>query len=169
MAKVKATKPALSGPQKAMHNRVSYLYQAAVYLATNQQQPEDEQKENTAGMPRKEEDNAQNHAKNISRQYVSELRSITHKVQLRMSPDMKHSICKNCDSLLQDGSTCISEIENKSKGGRKAWADVLLRKCTTCGKETRTPLLLQRQKRKLHRLAEDELKSKTEGNDKLGS
>lgn len=164
MGKAKATKPALSGPQKAMHSRVSYLYQAAIHLAINQPDHEDKQQENTAGIPRKAEDNPKTYTGNMSRRYVSEMRSITQKAQLRMSPDMKHSICKNCDSLLLEGSTCISVVENKSKGGRKSWADILLRKCTACGKETRIPLALKRQKRKHHRLSEDPLESKPEAN-----
>jgi ribonuclease P protein subunit RPR2 len=61
---------------------------------------------------------------------------------------MKHSICKNCDTMLTDGSTCSIEVENKSKGGKKPWADVLVRKCNTCGFTRRYPMAAKRQKRK---------------------
>jgi ribonuclease P protein subunit RPR2 len=78
---------------------------------------------------------------------------------------MKHSICKNCDTMLIDGSTCTNEVENKSKGGKKRWADVLVRKCNTCGLEKRFPIGAERQKRRPHRTKE----IKTPGDDKQGA
>jgi ribonuclease P protein subunit RPR2 len=163
MAKAKSIKLAITGPQKAMHSRVSYLYQVAAHLETHQQQlhHRDRQVEIVHPDPEQSVENLQSSpvskiyphddAKNISRRLVSELRSIALKAQLRISPEMKHSICKNCDTLLVNGSTLTSQIENKSKAGKKPWADVLVRKCTICGHETRTPVALQRQKRRPER------------------
>lgn len=160
MGKAKVAKPSLTGPQKAMHSRVSYLYQAATYLAT-QQQPSSERAEDASADTHSPPQHPQ--APNVpqkvmSRQIVNQLRSIVLKAQLRPTPEVKHSICKNCDTLLLEGSTCVTTVENKSRNGRKPWADVLLRRCMVCEKEARTPLAAQRQKRKTLRLPEDATK-----------
>jgi ribonuclease P protein subunit RPR2 len=157
MGKIKGIKADISGPQKAMHSRVSYLYQAATYLATHEQHSMQEHVEKEVTEPTKDEGlSPSDNSRIISRHFVSDLRSITLKAQLRMSPDMKQSICKNCDTLLMEGSTCITTVENKSNGGKKPWADVLLRKCTICSKETRTPLASRRQERKPLRLSSND-------------
>jgi ribonuclease P protein subunit RPR2 len=155
MAKGKASKGAGSVPNKALHSRVSYLYQAAAYLATQQQ--------HSTTIPTTEPQGAQPIAKteniprgnsdldSASRRLISDLRAVSHKIQMRISPAMKHSVCKNCDSMLIDGSTCTNEVENKSKGGKKLWADVLVRKCNTCGFEKRFPIGAERQKRRPQR------------------
>jgi ribonuclease P protein subunit RPR2 len=151
MAKAKTSKGAGSVPNKALHSRVSYLYQAAASLATQQQHSRvittqnGQSTETTVNDPQTESP-----LKPASRRLVSDLRSVSLKVQMRMSPAMKHSICKNCDTMLIDGSTCTNEVENKSKGGKKQWADVLVRKCNTCGFEKRFPIGAERQKRRPH-------------------
>jgi ribonuclease P protein subunit RPR2 len=155
MAKAKTSKGAGSVPNKALHSRVSYLYQAAAYLATQQQHSRvittqnGQSTEMTVNDPQTESP-----LKPASRRLVSDLRSVSLKVQMRMSPAMKHSICKNCDTMLIDGSTCTNEVENKSKGGKKQWADALVRKCNTCGFEKRFPIGAERQKRRPHRTKE---------------
>lgn len=67
---------------------------------------------------------------------------------------MKHSICKYCDSLLIEGETSSSVVENKSKGGQKPWADVLVVKCHTCEGVKRFPAQAPRQKRRPMRVKE---------------
>ena len=87
----------------------------------------------------------------MSRRLATDLRAVSLKTRIRLTPAVKRSICKFCDSALIDGQTCTSEIENKSKAARKPWADVLVRKCHTCGRERRYPLSAARPKRKTER------------------
>lgn len=163
MAKAKNPKASGSVPNKALHSRVSYLYQAAAYLATHSEERENRDKESQEELPEGKggepapwansgDSNSQETStpplEPVSRRLVSDLRSVSLKAQLRMAPTMKHLICKNCDSLLLDGSTSSVGIENKSRGGKKPWADVLVRKCGTCGTERRYPLAAKKQKRK---------------------
>lgn len=75
-----------------------------------------------------------------SRRFVSHIRTISLKSQIRLSPGMKHSFCSHCESLLLPGSTSTSEIENRSRGGRKPWADVLIVTCKLCGTIKRYPI-----------------------------
>lgn len=170
MGKVKASKGAGKIPNKAMHSRVSYLFQAATYLATQHSKaPEalvesstnrgsDAQAYGAMGMA-KAEMRAPSDSKALlqpaSRRFISDLRAVSLKAQMRMSPGMKHTVCKNCDTLLVDGSTCTSQVENKSKEGKKPWADVLLRKCNTCGMVRRFPVAAERQKRRPQRSTQD--------------
>ncbi|WEW61423.1 ribonuclease P subunit [Emydomyces testavorans] len=80
----------------------------------------------------------------LARQYASQLKTVSLKSQLRLPRSIKHSLCKRCDTLLIPGSTCSKYIENKSRGGKKPWADVLVVKCGVCGTAKRYP---QSQKR----------------------
>jgi ribonuclease P protein subunit RPR2 len=66
---------------------------------------------------------------------------------------MKQRICKFCDAVLIEGDSCASSVDNKSKFGKKPWADVLVRKCNTCKRERRYPIGSTRQKRKTLRAA----------------
>jgi ribonuclease P protein subunit RPR2 len=181
MAKAKS----LNGPNvpnKALHSRVSYLYQAANYLATLNQdssvtrksERQSEGRTNPSGhesqnfedssqkkihhhgadTDKQDEQHAESHttlASTMSRKLLSDLQTVSLKMQIRLSPAMKHTICKRCDTLLIDGCTCVMEVENKSKNGRKPWADVLVRKCTNCGCERRFPLAVERQPRRPQR------------------
>jgi ribonuclease P protein subunit RPR2 len=147
MAKSKASKGAGGITNKALHSRVSFLYQAAAYLGTQTL----ENSNNAACTDTHEDDirsPSQTLSQTLSRRCISDLRSVTLKTQIRLSPSIKNSICKRCDVLLLDGSTCASEIENKSKGGRKPWADVLVRRCKSCGYERRFPYGAKRQARR---------------------
>lgn len=145
-------------PNKVLHSRVSYLYQAASYLATHD--PKDlststatsqvaESEQMKSKKPAEQLPEIQLHS--VARRMVSDLRTVSQKVQIRLSPAMKHSFCKKCDTILVEGSTCVNRIENKSKGGRKPWADILVRKCNCCGCEKRFPLAAGRQRRRPHR------------------
>jgi ribonuclease P protein subunit RPR2 len=141
-------------PSKLLHTRVSYLFQAANYLATQGAVPVQEstasQHEITPDNSLPPRENTHRSLPSVSRRLLSDLRHVALKQTIRISPEMKHSICKGCDSLLVDGDTCTTEVENKSKGGKKAWADVLVRKCNACGTLKRFPLA-ERQKRRPHR------------------
>jgi ribonuclease P protein subunit RPR2 len=164
MAKEKTPKGGASVPNKALHSRISYLYQAAAYLATQVQEnprnlkpklsdSEIHRQETKSTSPlEREQSGIQNHSTEssakLSQLLLTDMRSVSQKMQIRLSPAMKHTICKRCDTLLIDGSTCINEVENKSRGGKKPWADVLLRTCKRCGCEKRFPLNTERQKRR---------------------
>lgn len=152
MGKAKSSKSALPGPLKAVHSRVSYLYQAAAYLATAT--TADEKADVGSKKIKTNLSVSRCPTQTASRRFISDLRAVSHKVQLRMTPEMKHTMCKNCDTFLMDGSTCTNKVENRSKGAQKPWAEVLLRKCTICGHESRFPLTARRQKRRPQRVVE---------------
>ncbi|KAK4124985.1 Rpr2-domain-containing protein [Parathielavia appendiculata] len=113
---------------RAIYSRISFLQQAAVTLAAIQQQ--------SSGM---------------SRRLATDLRAVSLKTRIRLKPAVKQTLCKFCDSVLIEGESCTSTIENKSKGSRKPWADVLVRKCHTCGRERRYPVSAPRSRRKIER------------------
>jgi len=132
---------------KILYSRVSYLYQAAAYLAQKASEP--------ANAGTKQTGNAFDPALSASRHLLSEVRTVAQKSTLRISPVIKHTICKRCNTLLLEGTTCDVEIENKSKGGKKEWADVLVRTCKKCNLKKRIPVGAKRQKgRQLRKLAQ---------------
>ena len=87
-----------------------------------------------------------------SRRLLSHLRAVSLKSQIRLTPIMKHSICKTCDSPLISGRTSTSQFENKSRGGRKPWADVLVVTCNSCVLVKRHPIGAKRQCRRAERV-----------------
>ena len=101
-------------------------------------------------------------------QLNAHLRSVAQKAQIRLSQDLKHAICKICNSPLIEGETCLRSIENLSKGGRKPWADVLVLKCCACGACKRFPIGAKKQKRKSLRDAERTTGSETASNNVEG-
>jgi ribonuclease P protein subunit RPR2 len=167
MGKSKAANSARNVPNKALHSRVSYLYQAATYLAAQQRhssaaksdsdETEDAKGNGNAIVVEKPSANSEFTLQPVSRRLISDLREVALKVQIRVSPTLKQSICKNCDTLLVDGSTCSNVVENKSKGVKKPWADMLVRRCNVCGFQRRFPLAAKRQKRRPHRTQTMEL------------
>ncbi len=80
--------------------------------------------------------------------FVSHLRAVSLKGQIRLSAETKHSICKRCDSHLVVGSTATRNSENKSRGGKKPWAEVVVIGCNTCGVKKRFPVAAKRQPRR---------------------
>ncbi|KAI1088929.1 Rpr2-domain-containing protein [Rostrohypoxylon terebratum] len=140
-------------PNRPIYSRISYLYQAATYLSNCSQSenasnaPQSFETENTEA-PDKQMCHADRIKHVLSRRLITDLRSTSLKSQIRISPAMKHAICKFCDSFLVEGDTSTSAVENKSKGGKKPWADVLVVKCRTCGGVKRFPLQAPRQKRR---------------------
>lgn len=177
-AKDKGSK-ASNVPQRHIHSRVSFLYQAATLLSkaqTNDQKAPgsmiddhhgkqasvDPRAENVhaavlvenskradegrGAQARRESPNREappglsiSHAP-IARHLLSHLRGVSLKSQIRLSPAIKHSLCKRCDTLLVPGSTSTSMVENLSKGGTKPWADVLVIQCCICHAEKRFPV-----------------------------
>lgn len=81
-------------------------------------------------------------------QLLAHMRAVALKSTIRLTPQVKHSLCKRCNSLLIEGQTSSKRIENASKGGRKPWADVLVVECGVCGAVKRWPVGAKRQGRK---------------------
>lgn len=153
MGPVKASKKSTSVPNKALYSRISYLHQAATYLATQEQPP------NAGTLRLSTQDKSKLEARvkgnrSTSNKLISDMRIVSQKAVIRMSPALKQSTCKSCDTLLIDGITCLSQVENKSRGGKKPWADILVRKCNTCGFTRRIPVASERQKRRSSRKVE---------------
>ncbi|KAK5998776.1 hypothetical protein PT974_01159 [Cladobotryum mycophilum] len=161
MAKAKG--PA-SVQNRHIYTRASYLYQAANYLANcaqasstpNHGPSRQEEAANKAAHSALTANEAERKAlMNVSRQVISDMRSVSLKMQIRSSPTIKSTICKFCDTLQIEGKTCRSAVENASKGGRKPWADVLVIRCDTCGHAKRYPISgVPRQKRRSMRVTE---------------
>jgi ribonuclease P protein subunit RPR2 len=146
-------KTAGSVQNRPIYSRISYLYQAATYLSSTSGshaiQPEIQQTEHHQAQGEKQSYDAACHVKQaVSRRLLTEMKATSLKAQIRMSTSMKHTICKHCDTLLVEGDTSTSYVENQSKGGRKPWADVLVIKCNTCGGPKRFPLHAPRQNRR---------------------
>ncbi|KAI4602177.1 hypothetical protein KJ359_009414 [Pestalotiopsis sp. 9143b] len=142
---------------RPLYSRISYLYQAAAYLsstASNETSKTPElahddgstsQPELPASMAKPLEHKVK---QSMSRHLLSDMRATSLKSQIRLSPAMKQTICKYCDTLLIDGETSTSVIENTSKGSKKPWADVLVMSCKTCGGLKRFPVNATRPKRR---------------------
>lgn len=135
MAKEKSSAPVQNRP---LYSRISFLEQAATYLTQASRAAGDEPVTGQ-GKPISE---------GAARRLVTDLRSVSLKARIRLSPAVKQTMCKYCDALLIEGETCTTVVENKSKGGRKPWADMLVRKCHACGNVKRHPLNSARQERK---------------------
>ncbi|VUC33189.1 unnamed protein product [Clonostachys rosea] len=138
-----------------IYSRVSYLHQAAHYLALSTTYKTAEA--GNSQVARDKSTNTTNQTHNaemtLSRQYLSNMRSVSLKAVIRQSRDMKQGVCKLCDTLQIDGETCHSTIENHSKGGRKPWADILVVRCVSCGHAKRYPVSAPKQMRKLLRVS----------------
>ena len=93
------------------------------------------------------------------RRLVSHLRNVSLKSQVRLSSNIKHSICRRCETFLIPGSTSTFEMENRSRGGRKPCADVLVVTCKLCGTARRLPTGATRQPTRKERHVHTEGKS----------
>jgi ribonuclease P protein subunit RPR2 len=163
-------------PNRHLHSRISYLHQAAQYLANHSGTPQNVNKDGdqpnelsiestksrNAGTETAElvstkggDDSAlRRHAK-VSGQALrlsSQLLLVSQRSKVAVSRDIKRLICKCCNELLIPGKTAIHRMENKSKGGRKPWADVLVVECQRCGFQKRYPVGQQRQPKRKDRI-----------------
>lgn len=131
-------KPPATVQNRPMYSRISFLQQAATYLIQASKTGPD-----TTGPEQTKSDSY-----GTARRLVTDMRSVSLKTRIRLSPAVKQTMCKYCDALLMEGQTCTTVVENRSKGGKKPWADMLVRKCHTCGLAKRHPLNSARQKKK---------------------
>ncbi|KAH8708610.1 RNAse P Rpr2/Rpp21/SNM1 subunit domain-containing protein [Phaeosphaeriaceae sp. PMI808] len=139
MSKVKQPKPK-GIPSKHLHARTTFLYQAATYLTLQA----------TANRTATDGRLAQPHSP-LALQLASDLQQVSHKAQLRLSTDLKRTMCKRCNTILVPGRTATQTIENASKDGKKLWADVLFINCKNCGGQKKFPIGAQKQSKKMER------------------
>ncbi|KAF9738271.1 hypothetical protein PMIN02_007182 [Paraphaeosphaeria minitans] len=145
MAKDKPAK-AKGVPNKHLHSRSTFLYQAATYLTLRAGAPDPNQALDSA-----KSSGAPQSRHGLALQLVSDLQNVSRKGQVRLSSELKRTICKTCNTVLMPGRTATQTIENESKGGKKSWADVLVMKCMRCGSKKRFPVGAKRQKKKSER------------------
>lgn len=148
---------------RAIYSRVSFLQQAAAFLSSDRQAQSSVSylPAEKLGLTPKATDlpaiaksstvSQDLSLQGVARRLATDLRAVSLKTRIRLTPTMKQTTCKFCDSILIEGQTCTSQIENKSKGGRKPWADVLVRRCHTCERERRYPVNTTRPQRKTGR------------------
>ena len=138
MGKEKASKQGIAGvPQKHLHSRLSFLHQAASHLATTKDltKTTDIGPNNSTKAARQ----STQHSHDAAR-LLTQLRGVSRKAQIRLSPKVKHSICKRCDALLIPGTTSKESLVNSSKYGRKSTADILEKRCEGCATIKRFPV-----------------------------
>ncbi|KAK8070968.1 RNAse P Rpr2/Rpp21/SNM1 subunit domain-containing protein [Apiospora hydei] len=142
-------------PNRPIYCRISYLYQAASHLAASTRQDaslttRDRGVDQPTGANELTPDETQLRQA-CSRHLLTTMKTTSEKALIRLSPALKHTVCKYCDSLLIEGETCVSVVENASKGGKKPWADVLVVRCKTCKGAKRFPVGASRQKKQKFR------------------
>ena len=158
-----ASKNGSGGKQRHIKARISYLYRAANLFSEATQEntiiPETSRitgvKSESQGLSNGQLEKSTSFSTgNSGRHFMSQLRSVSLKSQIRLSSDIKHHLCKKCSTPLQDGRTSYTRIENPSRKGQKVWADVKVTTCLFCGTSKRFPSGLRRQtKRKQRRPA----------------
>ena len=153
MSKVKPPK-SKGVPNKHLHVRLSYLYQAATYLTLQTTM----QDTTTTSLRRDEQTTLHNTVQTqrqspLALELGSDIQQVSRKGQLRLAVDLKRSMCKSCNTVLIPGRTATQAIENPSKGGKKSWADVLVVTCNLCGGKKRFPVNATKQLKKAKRRA----------------
>jgi ribonuclease P protein subunit RPR2 len=171
MARAKPKEISFRVPNRHTHSRMAFLFQAANYLAnipppscsaavapavgdqavsystSLQTEPNDTDCPTNGTNPGLSGPSVQ-HRIGFPAYYGSHLLTITRKSQAKLSTHVKRSLCKVCSSLLIPGKTSSARIENKSRGGKKPWADVLVVECLSCGSSKRFPVGAKRQTKK---------------------
>ncbi|KAL6454591.1 Rpp21 Ribonuclease P protein subunit p21 [Candida maltosa Xu316] len=118
MAKKKDKDNGKSVANRDNYARLSHLYQIGNNLATST-----------------------NHSGHeiLARGYNRNLDLLSKRTVIKLSPHLKRSLCKSCNSLLIPGLTVSVYIENLSKEKSKH-NDVLIHKCLNCDKIKRFPV-----------------------------
>ncbi|KAK2765051.1 hypothetical protein FQN54_008750 [Arachnomyces sp. PD_36] len=160
MAKAKSQKGSAGAAQSHLRARITYLHKASAYILSVSSTTTQRTQESSSGDGQSKEQNdssgdgANPHTTSptvqtarLPRQYLSQIRGVSLKSQLRLPQDIKRSACRRCDILLIPGSTCTEEIENQSRGKKKPWADVRVVRCTSCGTTKRFPQASKRSSR----------------------
>ncbi len=167
--------------RKPVDARISYLYQAATYFAGIQldshsaiPQPGLDPLENhhssiasasgpvsahsmdiddkSVGVPTQRPSNLSAiYDESSIRILLSHMRGVSRKGQTSIPSAIKRSVCKRCNLLLLDGRNSSTRLENKSRGSKKPWANVLAVTCNSCGTTKRFPVGATRQPRRKNR------------------
>lgn len=141
-------------PNKHLHARSTFLYQAAAYLtlhvSTGHPEPVSSHVSINGVSDQKSTTPPRAHS-GLALQLGSDLQTVSRKGQVRLSTDLKRTVCKSCNTILIPGRTATHEIENESKGAKKPWADVLVVGCTFCGAKKRFPVGATKQSKKKER------------------
>lgn len=143
--------PKTETPKSRRHlqSRISYLHQAAKYIARGEHYGTDDDGLKAAELEAKVTAASNRVAgETQSKHLLDQLRKVSLKSQIRLKSDIKHSICKRCESLLVSGVSSIERTQNQSKGGKKPSADVLEIQCRSCGTCKRFPIGQRRQKQR---------------------
>ena len=114
-----------SVPKKDHHQRVTYLYKLGNMMAFKQLQRE-------LSNPNKASTDT------LSRMYLNHMDLVSKKAVLKLHPDIKRTVCKNCSRLQIEGVTSTMRIDNTSKK-ELAHCDVLEHTCI-CGNAKRFPV-----------------------------
>lgn len=147
MAKASAKTAPKGVPNKHLHARVAFLHQAATHLAL-QQSP---LTQSGPGLPDNAELELQQ--RGLPLLLANQLKAVSLKAQIRLSRDMKRSMCKVCSTPLLPDTSSEARIENKSRAAKKVCADVLVVRCRNCQTEKRFPVGAPRQIKKAQRKA----------------
>lgn len=142
MAKAQASKKDGSNvPQKHLYSRLSFLHQAATLLTTadGYSMPAQSGQSHLSNASPKETRTASQGSPESTR-LLGHLRGVSRKSQIRIAPELKHTVCKRCDCLLIPGRTSTETIRNDSRNKNKPWADVLEVRCNRCGTIKRFPV-----------------------------
>lgn len=163
------------GKHRHLKARISYLYRMAQVLAegkhiTTALNIDEQHGGSLAEKPSANPILATSLPSLSSNRTLFELRSIALKSQIRLSTlendvNLKHHICRRCSSLLQEDQYADTQIENKSRDGRKNWADVKVVRCRMCGCEKRFPIGMKRQRKRKDRATQMENKAEKTARD----
>ncbi|CBX92942.1 hypothetical protein IAQ61_008678 [Plenodomus lingam] len=148
MSKVKLPKALkLKGiPNRHLHARTTFLYQAATYLTLQTIEGRGIKSPIAVEKSVVDDDASLPHSHSaVALQLGSDLQQVSRKAQLRLAVDLKRTMCKSCNTILVPGQTATQRIENTSKGGKKPRADVLVLQCCYCGSKKRFPVGAKRQ------------------------
>ena len=140
MGKAKTSKGGDGIPQRHLHARISYLHQAATYLATTQGEKTRTEPSTKVEEAKTQESKFRRPQLNQTKHLLSQLQGVSKKSQIRLAGNLKHSVCKRCDALLISGVTSSEQVTNSSTDKRKPWADVFEIKCRACGAAKRFPI-----------------------------
>jgi len=166
MAKLKGKKGRSGGVNSHVRARINFLYTAATFLQSARQKPkavdhavkpvkDEVMTDSIRGEPQAPAKGAASRDHShcvpaLARTYISQMRGVSLKSQLRLPIEQKRSFCKRCDTLLILGDNCTEEIRNPSRGAGKPWAEVRVVRCNTCLTEKRFP----RAERRSNKLSE---------------
>lgn len=75
----------------------------------------------------------------LSRGYSRNATLISHKSVIKLTPNLKRSVCKKCDTLLIPGLTMTIRIHNSSKA-KTPHNDILVYECNECKEVKRFPV-----------------------------